>query len=163
MGKSTLLRRLARGSGKTFGGFSTVFRGERGKPGAALCLVPFGEEAGTADSAVCAVFGEDGRKALPEVFDTVGTRLIRAAAEDPSVDVIVMDELGFLESEAAVFRRAVLEAMRGEKPVWSVVRHGERPGELCSLWRDAPVGRIVVVTEENRERLSADALGEGMK
>ena len=157
VGKSTLLRRLLRESGKRFGGFSTVFLGARGTPGAGLCLVPFGETEGSEES-VCARFGEHGREALSQTFDTVGTRLIRAAMEDERVEIIVMDELGFLEADAALFRRTVLEAMRGPKPVWAVVRHGARPGELCSLWQDAPVGKLVTVTAENRERISVTEL-----
>ena len=151
-GKSTLLRRLLEESGKRFGGFSTVFAGERGMPGAGLCLVPFGETKGGEES-VCARFGENGRQAVPQTFDTVGTRLIRTAMEDERVEIIAMDELGFLEADAALFRRTVLEAMRGPKPVWAVIRHGDRPGALCRLWQTAPVGRIVTVTAENRDRI----------
>ena len=67
------------------------------------------------------------------------------------MDVVVLDELGFLEKDALEFRSAVLEALRSPKPVWGVLRLGG------GCWGDADLGRIVTVTIRNRDRLAEAA------
>ena len=69
--------------------------------------------------------------------------------EDPSCGLILMDELGFLEAEAGLFREAVLAALRGPKPVLGVVRQG------LGVWGDAPLGEVWEVTESDREEIPA--------
>ena len=89
--------------------------------------------------------GPGGRVVFPEVFDGRGADLLRDAARESDCSLILMDELGFLEAEAAGFREAVLSVLAGPKPVLGVVRQG------LGVWRDAPLGEIWTVTEENRD------------
>ena len=56
----------------------------------------------------------------PEVFDTLGVQLLR----QPVKGILVMDEIGFMESGAEEFCRAVLERLDGDTPVLAAVRTG---------------------------------------
>ncbi|MDD2232485.1 MAG: nucleoside-triphosphatase [Sphaerochaetaceae bacterium] len=55
-----------------------------------------------------------------DVFNGLGARLIR---ETPPGGLIVMDEIGFMESEAQEFTNAVLEALDGPVPVLAAVKN----------------------------------------
>ena len=66
---------------------------------------------GTCDSRVHNVF--------PEVFDGLGVQYLTAARPD---SVIVMDELGFMESQASLFTGEVLRALDGNIPVIAAVK-----------------------------------------
>ena len=153
VGKSTLLRRLIQKSGLRPGGAETGFGPWRAEAERRLFLYPYGAP-DYSEAAVCCRMGPGGKKALPEVFDSRGAALIRAAMADPAVDLVVLDELGFLEAEAKAFRAAVLEALRGPKPVWGVLRLGG------GCWTDADLGRVVTVTRENRDELSRSLLSD---
>lgn len=145
VGKSTALRKALAASGLRCAGVMTRFDTRHGLR--ALYLLPYSagaelpEGIDLLESAVCARMGGAGRQVFPQVFDEVGTALLRSAAD---ADVIVLDELGYLESEAAGFREAVLEVLNGPKPVLGVVRQG------LGAWADAPLGAVMEVTEANR-------------
>jgi nucleoside-triphosphatase len=59
-----------------------------------------------------------------QVFEQTGARLLVQSAD---VDLLIMDELGFLESKAPVFRQAVITALSGAAPVLGVMRLGDIP------------------------------------
>ena len=147
VGKSTALRKALAASGLRFKGIMTRFDARHGER--KLYLLPYSLSEALPeklpDCAVCARMGAGGRQANPAVFDTLGVRLLREAAVDPEADVIVIDELGFLEESAEKFRAAVSEVLRGAKPVLGVVREG------LGAWGDAPLGAVMEVTEENRD------------
>ena len=146
-GKSTALRRALAGSGLRAGGFMTDFSDTRYAENKTLWLLPWVETPDFSAGNVCARLGPGGRQVFPEVFDGPGAALLEASASDPACDLILMDELGFLEAEAARFRAAVLSALAGPKPVLGVVRQG------LGAWQDADLGEIWKVTAENREEI----------
>ena len=74
---------------------------------------------------------------------------VKGCAGDPACDLILMDELGFLEADAPRFRASVLSVLTGPKPVLGVVRQG------LGAWRDAPLGEIWTVSESNRDAVPA--------
>ena len=150
VGKSTLLRKLIAKCGLRPGGAETGFGPWRAEAERSLFLHPSGAPDYSPES-VCCRMGPGGRTVYPEVFDRRGAALIRAALADPSVDIVVLDELGFLEAEAREFRAAVLEALRSPKPVWGVLRLGG------GCWGGVDLGRVVTVTRENRDALAAEA------
>ena len=148
VGKSTALRRAVHGCGLGVGGFMTDFGGSRYEENKTLRLLPWGEEPDFSAGETCALLGPGGRQVFPEVFDALGSRLLLSAAEDPACDLILLDELGFLEADAGRFRAAVLSVLAGPKPVLGVVRRG------LGVWRDAPLGELWEVTKENRDAVS---------
>ena len=149
VGKSTALRRALAGCGRGIGGFMTDFGDSRYEEDKTLWLLPWGERPDFSRGEVCARLGPGGRQVYPEVFDRLGAKLLRRAEEDPACGLILMDELGFLESEAGDFRAEVLSVLAGSKPVLGVVRQG------LGVWGDAPLGEVWTVTEENRDAIAA--------
>ncbi len=147
VGKSTALRRALAGSGLRIGGFMTDFGETRYGEDKTLWLLPWSETPDYAAGEVCARMGPGGRAVFPKVFDGLGTELLLASARDPACDLILMDELGFLEAEAAGFREAVLSVLAGPKPTLGVVRRG------LGAWQDTGLGEVWEVTAENREEI----------
>ena len=84
----------------------------------------------------------------PEVFNGLGVELLRA---EPS-SLILMDELGFLEQDAADFRRQVLRCLDGNIPVLAVIKHKTHIPFLQEI-RTHPRVQLYQVTEENRDDL----------
>ena len=60
------------------------------------------------------------RVLYPEVFDTLGVQDL----EYRTPGVLVMDEIGFMETEAERFCQTVLERLNGNTPVLAAVRAG---------------------------------------
>jgi len=128
------------------GGFFT-WNGGRGDPH--VYMRP--ARSGKGDE-VCRLASYDAAKggltANTMAFDEYGSRLL---AESKGADLIIMDELGFLESGAAVFRRAVMGALAGGVPVFGVMRLGGVP------WHEAikrhPSVTVFDVSEKNRNAL----------
>ena len=86
----------------------------------------------------------------PEVFDGLGVELLRAQPGS----LILMDELGFLEQDAAAFRRAVLRCLDGSIPVLAVIKHKTHIPFLQEI-RNHPRVQLYQVTEEIRDALPA--------
>ena len=148
VGKSTLLRKLLKKRGLRPGGAETGFGPWRAEESRRLFLHPYGKP-DYSEGSVCARMEPEGKIVYPAVFDGRGAALVRAAVNDPEVDVVILDELGFLEAEAAGFRAAVLDILTGPKPVLGVVRQG------LGVWQDAPLGEVWEVTGENRDAVPA--------
>jgi nucleoside-triphosphatase THEP1 len=64
-----------------------------------------------------------------------------------------MDELGFMELGAPVFRAAVLRALDGEVPVIGVIRLERNP--FLDAVRNHPKVAVTEVNESNRDALPA--------
>jgi len=83
-----------------------------------------------------------------ETFENDGVRLLSMR---DGVDLIVMDELGFLESDAPMFRQAVMDALDGDIPVIGALRQGE------VAWHEAikrhPMVTVLIVDEKNRDAM----------
>ena len=93
--------------------------------------------------------GSQSRQINLHVFNENGVKYIRSAKPG---GVLIMDELGFMESGADLFRSAVLEALDGDIPVICGVKE-KPPCEFtdeilahqgCKVWH---------VTVENRDEL----------
>jgi len=154
IGKSTLLRRVLDALGPVrLGGFRTVTAADI--PGAvgSVYLVPAAQaRPGFSPDCRVAIRWGPGRGAecFPEVFDRRGTELLADAAQ---AQLIVMDEIGFLEASAPRFSARVSALLDGETPILGVVRkQGETP--LQQYIRSHPRVRLVEVTEENRDELA---------
>ena len=87
----------------------------------------------------------------PEVFNGLGVELLRA---EPG-SLILMDELGFLEQDAADFRRQVLRCLDGNIPVLAVTKHKTHIPFLQEI-RTQPRVQPHHEPEENRDELPAE-------
>ena len=83
-----------------------------------------------------------------QVFEQIGVQLLNNSKD---ADVIIMDELGYLESNAAKFIQTVYDLVAGQIPVFGVLRLGDVPWHE-RIKRDPSV-RIYDINEENRDNL----------
>jgi len=147
VGKSTVIAHVLERTGVRYGGFRT----ERAPDGMVwLYDLLSGDRApvGRYDP-------QAGRmRPLPVGFETLGVRALQRALQGKRVELLVLDELGWLEGEADClrFRAAVRAAFRSTKPLLGVLRAGQE-----RLWREvlSPRVELIEVTQANRERLAA--------
>lgn len=154
VGKSTIVRGVAASSGLTCGGFLTFFSADRQAEDRNLYLYGVGEVIDYADDHVVVRF-EEGRP-MPDAarFDSLGTERLSSAQANAAL--IIMDECGRLERDAAAFQGAVLAALDGPVPVLGVVR--QNAGGWTQQILDHPYVRLITVTEANRDALAASLL-----
>ena len=79
----------------------------------------------------------------------MGTAYLR---DTRACQVVLMDELGFMESNAHAFRRAVLETLDGEVPVLAAVKD-RRDVEFLRQVCDHPRAQVFHIDLANREEL----------
>ena len=87
--------------------------------------------------------------AYPAVFDNVGTSIL--ISPPAKAKLVIMDELGVMESDAELFKSAVLKALNGTLPVLGVIKP-KRTDFLDSV-RFHENSLVFEVTEQNREEL----------
>lgn len=141
VGKSTLVRAAI--EGKRVGGFFTKrVEGLLERPSVHLL------RAGAADvpSAENLLFCCGG--ADMQQFDKLGCG---ALADTAGYEMLVMDELGPHEEQAAAFRQAVLRALDGDVPIIGVLQQAE--SAFLRQVAAHPNVRVITVTEENRDAL----------
>ena len=140
IGKSSVIDRFLEETGVSAAGFRTVFNRDGD------CRRLFMQSPDGKMSAVVA-HSENGRiYADTEQFNAFAPRLI-----DISGSIVLMDELGFLESDAHAFHAAVMGVLDSGRDVLGVIREGF-PGWTAEIARRSDV-EIITVTEENRDSL----------
>lgn len=156
VGKSTLITRLLAHSKRPLCGFAT--KRIPVPDGDGLCSVYLHPAAQSLEERTYGTencIGKcDSRHAIrfPRVFDTLGVALLTA----PENGLILMDELGFLENDAADFRAAVLRALDGETPVLAAVK--SRDTAFLQTVKSHPNAELAQITPENRDALYAQLL-----
>ena len=145
VGKSTVLRKVLSGYPGNIGGFFTV-RTDGVFPGKfTVHLCPAGENAAPDTDNLLFVCREADRSAA-ERFDRLGCK---ALGDRAGCSLLVMDEIGPTEAEAARFRRAVLDCLDGDTPVLGVL---QAPADR--FWPEVvshPSVLVLEITEENRD------------
>ena len=120
-GRSAMIRALLKGSDAPIYGYETrtLCTNEHGYH--EIYLFPYGAAA-TDPGEHCHVgdCNTKQRVIFPEVFNTAGVS--RLSFDRPGI--LVMDEIGFMESEASIFCDRVIECLNGEEPVIAAVRTG---------------------------------------
>ncbi len=144
VGKSTLIQKFLREHPELkIGGFCTVCSicGNNG-----IHIVPADCPGAQQTSENLVGIRRDGKTPLsfPAVFDRVGVELLNAT----DCDLIIMDELGIMESEAKCFQAAVLAALDGETPVLGVIKPKSTP--FLDAVRAHEKTVVVEITNENR-------------
>lgn len=85
---------------------------------------------------------------IPEAFDGYGAILLEECL-DCRPDFIIMDELGFFENDAYVFRNAVLGCFRSSIPILGVIK--KKHTEFLDEIKKRDDTTVLSVTAENRE------------
>lgn len=151
VGKSTLIRRLLAHSRRPPYGFITKRIPITGEDG----LFPvYIHPASQSESA--RTYGPENKVGAcdrahsvryPGVFEHLGVKLLQA----PPEGLLLMDELGFLESQAEAFCAGVLQALDGDIPVLAAVK--SRDSAFLRQVRAHPRGMLYMITAENRDAL----------
>lgn len=149
-GKSTVLNKALALKGMRYGGFKTYFGADRVRPDKKLYINDAALPPSFSDDNIAAHFRE-GRppEPVPEAFNRLGTGFLRNAREN--AQIIVMDECGNIEKEAAVFRKEIMDILDGDKPVLGVLKL--RAAGWADDIRNHRKVRIITVSEANRDSL----------
>lgn len=95
------------------------------------------------------------RKAVP-ICDGFEGFARQFSPQMDSGSIIVMDEIGFLESQSPLFCDMILSLLDGNRPVIASVRDKDRP--FLNSVRSHPNARCFFLTPENRDALFREVL-----
>ena len=154
-GKSTLIQKVIGALGCTVSGFETKKETDLtdGLLGSPVYIYPAGQPHRQTPDNLLGYCRAHHAEVQKEAFDRAA-RLI-ADAKDKG-ELIVMDEIGFLETCSERFCTEVLSRLDGEKPVLAAVKQMDNPF-LTSI-RNHPNCRCFFLTEENRNALFPEVL-----
>jgi nucleoside-triphosphatase len=152
VGKSALIRRLLGGVPRAVYGFRTRMEAPAAAGGAAPVHIhgAAGDSACTADNLVGTC--RDGR---PTCFPAAFERAVPLLRDIPAGSLVLMDELGVMESEARGFCAAVLECLDGDNPVIAAVR--DKSTAFLDAVRGHPQAKCLFLTPENGEAVFREA------
>ena len=153
VGKSTVIKNILSQSGLSADGFMTYWETES-DGSQSLHISPYSPQTQTAERHLVTVRGMVGKplvtKEVTDVFDKRGAEILGASGKR---DIIVMDELGFLESEALNFQEIVLGHLGKYVPVLGVIKPART--KFLDTVRSHPAAAIYEVTGQNRDKLTA--------
>ena len=87
-----------------------------------------------------------GRRSFPETFDAFAEEAMGSFGQ---AQLIILDELGFLESEAEIFRSSVLKLLDGEIPVLAAVK--TKSTAFLNAVREHPAAECFELYPDNRD------------
>ena len=94
-------------------------------------------------------WGDNRFTAYPSVFDVVGVAFL--ASPPKKATLLLMDELGVMESESELFKNAVLSTLNGNLPVLGVVK--PKQTDFLDSIRTHDNSLVFEVTEQNRQEI----------
>lgn len=107
------------------------------------------------DAAVIMAISTHGTEKHPELLDTLGVRYL---SDIPAGSVVVLDEIGSLESASPEFQKAVMRALSGDYTVFAAVKAANT--DFLRAVRRHPDCELYIITPENREALYAQLKDE---
>ncbi|MBQ6489411.1 MAG: NTP transferase domain-containing protein [Solobacterium sp.] len=85
-----------------------------------------------------------------EVFEDLGVKLLSDVCDD---GVIVMDEIGYMETGAECFCRKVIETFDRDIPVIAAIKDTEKEYRYLQLIKEHPKIQLLRLNEDNREEV----------
>lgn len=155
-GKSTMIEKLVADMGQAPRGYITVRcpAGADGKSYVYLYDVASPPE-NTADAQVIMSISDEGIERHPEYMDSLAASYLR---DIPEGSLVVMDEIGTLESAAPEFQREVMRILSGNYSVFAAVK--AQNTEFLRAVRRHPDCELYIITPENRDDLYAQIKAE---
>lgn len=145
IGKSTIIKKiLAELEGVAPGGYFTLGKGRD------IFMFP---ASGRAEDGFAV--GQRGSCGFTQVFNEKGTQILK---DSEAAELIVLDEVGWMERDAAVFSEEILKLLSSGKCVLGVIRK-DCDTALCNAIRKAPGVKIIEVSEQNRSALASELSG----
>jgi len=148
VGKTTIIRKFLSKSRLPADGFMTYWEPDN-DGGRSLYISPYSLNSQPVEKYLIARDDGNQRLSLENMavtFDMRGSGILQDSGKR---DIIIMDELGFLESNAEIFKRAVMRHIGGAVPILGVIR--SRRTAFLDLIRAHPGVKVCEVTAENRE------------
>lgn len=157
-GKSTLIRKLVNEIQCPAGGFLTraVLNNEKGNKEIYMYPASFIYNPSDQDTLarengkLCGITMNGVKEAYPDVFDTYGTQLIHSASKK---ELIIMDEIGFMEEKAEQFQKAVLSAFDGNIPVIAAIKAKHFSTPFLEAVRSHDNVQLIELDETNRDEI----------
>jgi hypothetical protein len=138
-GRSAMIRALLQGIEAPVFGYETRTMGTLPGGWHEIYLYPYGREgAEKTESSHAADCNTRERVVHSEVFDGLGVQYLNAGEDG----ILVMDEIGFMESGAEDFCRAVLQSLDSDWPILAAVRAGMDTDFLRAVRRHPKVSLI---------------------
>jgi nucleoside-triphosphatase len=150
VGKTTVIKTVVKQLGGRAGGFYTAEIREGGRRQGFKIVTLDGQEG---------ILSHVDIKAPPRVsrygvnlrdLEEVGVAALQRAIEE--ADLVIVDEIGKMELFSQGFRRAVAEAIEGDKPVLGTVMASPEP--WVDALKDLPQVTVIEVTTDNREQIA---------
>ena len=147
VGKSTLVNALIDKIQKPVSGFITKSLNDNGCGYHEIFMYSPKDPSNRRLLAIC-----EGEKVevYSNVFDTFGCELLSQISSD---DIVVMDEIGFMEEKSEKFKNKVLEILDGNIPVIAAVKSGHPDSEFLNSVRNSKNALLYFITKENRDNL----------
>lgn len=158
VGKSTIIKKtLAALQLQAVGGFRSVSVPDLPDGAMSVYLIPAGEAhpmMGNWNRVGIRKGCGRGIEKFPEAFERAGVQALETVETKP---LILMDEVGRMESAAARFSERILALLEESTPILGVVQKmADTP--LTNAIRRHPNVRLLTVTKENREELAGEVL-----
>ncbi len=150
-GKTTLAERIIKECNRPVYGFFTRKYPDRLTEDG-LCpiyIFPAGGEPVFDDAHLIGLGGNGNHYTNTDVFDQTGVSLLEC---DDKNGIIIMDEIGFLEMEAELFKSKVLEVLGGDIPVLLMLKAKMR-NEFVRAVRSYPGIEFIYMDETNRDQV----------
>lgn len=144
IGKSTLIQKILDDYKKTADGFLTVRTKDYLKNQYSVHMYHLKEKEFPNESNLLFLCGKTDEHTA-DTFDRLGCNILSMCS---NCSLIVMDELGPHEADAALFRRKILNLLDGQTPILGVL---QEPAE--SFWPEIvnhPKVEIITISEDNR-------------
>lgn len=155
VGKTTLLNKVINSLNTSIGGFQTNRIIENNKK--EFFINPLKDK--SKEYKIATIVSEENShkvEAYTNTFNFIGKNIIEKDIETCSV--IVLDELGFLESKAEDFKSAVFKALNSDCLVLGVIKPRDIP--FLNEIRNRNDVNIIEVNKENRDYLLEDILNK---
>ena len=148
VGKTTAITRFVTKSKLSPMGFNTVAGGATEDPGVDyVYIIPYGKELDcNAKPVAKRDTNEHNITKYPESFDSIGVEILTGSQ---NAELIIMDELGFMEADAKLFQKSVLSCLDLDVSVLGVIK--PMAIKFLDAIRAHKSVEIIEVTVENRE------------
>lgn len=146
VGKTTIINQVLRETGIAAKGFRTVRVLKNQGEAAVFYLHPCGRKGLNERVIFASRETNEMMKVHPEVFDEAGVSFLN---ELEGADLVLMDELGFMENDAFLFQKKVMEVLAGELPVLGVIKERDTP--FLAGIKALPDTVVFEITLENRD------------
>ena len=147
VGKSTLVNALIDKIQKPVSGFITKSLNGNGRGYHEIYMYP---PLNPSDCRLLAVCEGEKVEVNSNVFDTFGCELLSMISPG---DIVVMDEIGFMEEKSVKFKNKVLEILSGNIPVIAAVKSGHEDSEFLNSVKYNKNSSLYFITKENRDNL----------